>query len=348
MILRRSGLALATIPVAAFGAWAAAALAIDGPATGGAATLLAVAWLVLLAGLLASIRPYRNALLVGVLLNVAVVAWWLSIEPSNDRPWLAEVERPATVRFDGDLVHIANVRDFRWRSETDFTPAWEERTYDLGKIRAADLFFSNWGPPLIEHTIMSWEFEDGQHLAVSIETRKEIGEQYSALLGFFRQFELYYVVADERDVIALRTNVRGEHVRMYRLSASPQRAREVLVDYLEAIDELSRKPKWYNALTQNCTTTIVRHIRNVDSGLAWDWRMLANGSADALLYLRGSIDNSLPYAELRGLSDVTEAARRAPLDRNFSADIRKGLPRMDERGRALQGGPEGTALRKKP
>src|SRR5690606_9702515 len=121
----------------------------------------------------------------------------LSIAPSNDRLWLAEVERPATVRFDGDLVHVANVRDFRWRSETDFTPAWEERTYDLGKVKAADLFFSNWGPPLIEHTILSWEFEDGEHLAISIETRKEVGEEYSAVLGFFRQFELYYVVADE-------------------------------------------------------------------------------------------------------------------------------------------------------
>ncbi len=348
MLLRRVGLALATVGVVAFGAWAAAALAIDGPATGRAATALLVSWLVLLGGLLVSVRPYRRALLIGVLLNSGVVAWWLSIEPSNDRMWLAEVERPATVRFDGDLVHIANVRDFRWRTESDYAPAWEERTYDLGKIKAADLFFSNWGPPLIEHTIMSWEFEDGEHLAVSIETRKEVGEEYSALLGFFRQFEIYYVVADERDVVALRTNVRGEHVRVYRLSASPERAREVLVDYLEEIDRLSRTPKWYNAVTQNCTTTIVQHVRHVDSGVAWDWRMLANGSADALLYMRGAIDNSLPYEELRGVSDVTGAARNAPLDEKFSATIRRGLPRMTPATGPSQGVGDEPAVGRSP
>jgi len=328
LILRRSAQVAASLPVLLFGAWSAAALSIDGPLRDHAATALAAGWILVLLGLLFAVRPFRRAIVLALLLNVAVVAWWLQLEPRNDRTWIAEVEHAPTVEFDGDIVRIHNIRNFQWRSDTDFTPTWEDRTYDLSTVRAADLFFSNWGPPMIEHTIMSWEFADGRHLAISIETRKEVGEEYSAVLGFFRQFELYYVVADERDVIGVRTNVRGEHTRVYRLSASPERARALLVDYLQSIQELSVDPAWYNAMTQNCTTTIVKHARHLDSNIAWDWRLLANGSADSLLYLRGSIDNSMPIQELKRLSDVTEAAKAAGRDENFSARIRDGLPRM--------------------
>jgi hypothetical protein len=176
---------------------------------------------------------------------------------------------------------------------------------------------------------MSWEFADGQHLAISIETRKEVGEEYSAVLGFFRQFELFYAVADERDVIGVRTNVRGETDHLYRLSASPGRARRLLVEYLVNIDELATKPRWYNALTQNCTTTIVRHVNDLDGGFAWDRRILANGTADAMLYMRKAVDSSLPFEELRRRSNVTEAARAAGRSENFSELLRRGLPRMD-------------------
>lgn len=345
MMLRRTRLALVAVLLALWSAWVAAALAIDGPCAGNAATALGGAWLVLVAGLMTAVRPFGRALSLIVVLNAAVLAWWLHIEPSNDREWIAEVEHAPFAEFDGDLVHLHNVRDFLWRSETDFTARWEDRTYDLSTVRAADIFFSNWGPPLIEHTIMSWEFADGRHLAVSIETRKEVGESYSAVLGFFRQFELYYVVADEHDVIGVRTNVRGEHVRVYRLSAPPEVARLLLVDYLERINRLAEQADWYNALTQNCTTTIVHHARHFDSNLAWDWRLLANGSADSLLYLRGSIENSIPLDELKRRSDVTaaaQAAQAAGADENFSERIRRGLPRMDWAETGPGHGPDGS------
>jgi len=340
MILKRSGLVLASIPTFLFGAWSAAALAIDGPCRGHAATALVVAWIVLLLGSCFAMRTFFRALVVILLLNLAVATWWLGIEPSNDRRWITENERAPVVEFDGDIVHIRNVRDFLWRSDTDFTPRWEDRTFDLSTIRAVDIFFSNWGPPKIEHTIMSWEFDDGRHLAISIETRKEVGEEYSALLGFFRQFELFYAVADEHDVIGVRTNVRGEHVRLYRLSAPPDRARLLLVDYLEHIARLNDKPRWYNALTQNCTTTIVQHVRHFDATMDWDWRLIANGSADSLIYMRGGLDTSIPFDELRRRSDITAAAQAAGDDENFSTLIRRSLPRMTAAGGA--GGPRPT------
>jgi len=173
---------------------------------------------------------------------------------------------------------------------------------------------------------MSWVFEDGPPLAISIETRKEVGESYSAVRGFFRQFELYYVVSDERDVIRLRTNFRGEQVFLYHLIAEPEVERKVLLAYLDEINRLARKPRWYNALRYNCTTAIRHHIQSVTPGRPFDWRILVNGRLDELGYERGTIDQSLPFDELRRRSDITERAKRIEDDADFSRKIREGLP----------------------
>jgi hypothetical protein len=183
---------------------------------------------------------------------------------------------------------------------------------------------------MIAHTIMSWEFDDGSHLAISIETRKESDESYSALLGFFRQFELYYVVSEERDVVQVRTNHRVDEVSLYRLAAKPELARAVLEDYLDTINELSTQPAWYNALTTNCTTAIQHHIDHVSPG-RWDWRILVNGYLDELGYERGSINTSMPLAELQRRSSITERAQAANGAPDFSERIRDGLPERPNR-----------------
>ena len=196
---------------------------------------------------------------------------------------------------------------------------------DLNRIQGLDLFISFWGPTEIAHTIVSWDFDDGQHLAISIETRKEKGESYSALRGFFRQYELYYVVADERDLVGLRTNYRGEQVYLYRIRVPPAQARALLVDYLDEVNSLADHPEWYNALTQNCTTTIRGHTQHIGAAGSFDWRLLANGHRDELLYERGQIDTSLPFAEIKVRSDITDKAKAADDSPDFSAKIRQGL-----------------------
>jgi len=246
------------------------------------------------------------------------------------------VARTARATFDGSRVTIENVRNFRYRSESDYDQLWETRTYDLDAIRAADLFLSFWGPTQIAHTIVSWDFGNGQHLAISIETRKERGESYSALRGFFHQYELYYVVADERDLVGLRTNYRGEQVYLYRFNAPAPQARALLVDYLSQVNQLADHPQWYNALTQNCTTTIRGHAQNIGAGRALDWRLLLNGHLDELLYERGQIDTSLPFADLRARSNITEKAKAADDSPDFSTEIRQGWPDFSaSRQRAL-------------
>jgi hypothetical protein len=331
-MLRRAVRILATIAmlviVTVAVAWGVLAIWFDGPHSRIIAAPLAALLAFVSIALAALMRPLLRGLVVALFPVVVVALWWTAIPASNTRDWTPDVARTARATFDGNRVTIENVRNFNYRSETDYDPRWETRNYDLDRIRGVDLFLSFWGPTEIAHTIVSWDFDDGQHLAISIETRKEKGESYSALRGFFRQYELYYVVADERDLVGLRTNYRGEQVYLYRIRATPAQARALLVDYLDEVNQLDTHPEWYNALTQNCTTTIRGHAQHIGVGGSMDWRLLANGHLDELLYERGQIDTSLPLADLRSRSNITEKAKAARDAPDFSARIRQGLPEI--------------------
>lgn len=312
-------------------AWSAACLWYDGPESRLLAGLLSGAFIAASLYLIVRVRPVWRLWIAFAICFFAVQFWWSGIEPSNDRIWLADVAHPPVARFEGDIVTLENVRNFHYRSEDDFDESWETRTYDLSKLRGVDLFLSYWDSPLIAHTIASWEFEDGQHLAISIETRKEVGESYSAVLGFFRQYELYYVAADERDVVGVRANHRDEQVFLYRLRTPLPVSRALLVDYLRTMSQLAIEPRWYNAFSHNCTTTIRRHAQQVAPRNPFSWKILVNGFIDELGYARGTIDTSMPFEELRRRSDITAKARAAADDPAFSRLIREGLPGEDRR-----------------
>jgi len=328
--VRILGTALVGIMWTAWVAWSSLAIWFDGPTSRSLAGIAAGGLAATAVALVLGLRPRWWGLCASSVLLATVLAWWLAIPPSNDRDWTPEVAALPSARIDGERITVRNVRNFDYRTETDFAAHWEERSYDLSQLRGLDLFLSFWGPTLIAHTIMSWEFAGGQHLAISIETRRERGETYSAVAGFFRQFEAYNVVADERDLVGLRTNYRGEQVFLYRLRTPPARARAILLDYLGTINDLVHTPAWYNALTQNCTTTIALHaeraLQAVTHPSLWNWRLLANGRLDELFYERGIINTSRPFAEVRAASDITARARAAGSAPDFSQQIRVGLP----------------------
>ncbi len=324
--LRLVATLMLSVIVVAGVAWGVLALWFDGPQSRVLAGTMA-GGLALVSILLAVlVRPILRGLGAALLPVVAVALWWTSIPPSNTRDWTPDVARTARASFDGNRVTIKNVRNFKYRSESDYDQRWETRTYDLDRIRGVDLFLSFWGPTQIAHTIVSWEFDDGQHLAISIETRKEKGESYSALRGFFHQYELYYVVADERDLVGLRTNYRGEQVYLYRIRIPAPQTQALLVDYLNEVNRLADHPQWYNALTQHCTTTIRGHAQSAGAGGRLDWRLLANGHVDQLLYERNQIDTDISFDDLRSRSNITERAKASDDSLDFSARIRQGLP----------------------
>jgi hypothetical protein len=260
------------------------------------------------------------------LLALLGLAWWRGLRASNDRDWRPEVARLATAEIRGERVSVRNVRNFRYRSVSEFEERWEERTLDFGALTGLDIFFIYWGAPLIAHTILSWSFADGPHLAISVETRKKRGQEYSAWRAFFRQYELVYVAADEADVIKLRTNYRREQVWLYRLRTSPAAAKALLLDYLGAMNAIASRPLWYNALLTNCTTVIRQRVLHAGGRLPFSWRYYANASLPELLYRRGMLDTSLPFPELKERSHINQRALAAGEAADFFSAIRAGLP----------------------
>jgi len=307
---------------AGFAAW-------FGPLPRVAAVPVVLACLALQAGLGIAWRPFSRAAWACLSIGVALVlAWSIGLRPSNRRPWQPDLARTAFASFAGRRVTVHNVRNCHYRSATDFDVQYEDRTYDLGQLRHADLYLVDWGVSAIAHTMLSFGFADGQYLCFSIETRKEVGEEYSAVRGFFRNYELIYVAADERDVVRLRTNFRdGETVRLYRLHPRAEGVVEnVFREYLLRLNQLHARPEWYNALTDNCMTSAYKNIRKHAVRKSWDWRILANGHAAELAYAEGTVDRSLPFARLQEVSAVNSKARAVPGDADFSAAIRDGLP----------------------
>ena len=261
-----------------------------------------------------------------------LLMWWGGIEPSNERDWQADVARLAHAEIHGDLVTVRNVRNFAYRSETDYTPAYYDRTYDVGKLRSVDLVAVYWMGPAIAHTILSFGFEGGDQLAISIETRKEKGEDYSTTRGFFKQYELYYVVADERDVIRLRTNYRKdppEDVHVYRLHGSIENGRRVFRQYMQRINELKARPAFYNTLVDNCTTGIWMNARINPGHVPLSWKILASGYVPQYLYDAGMLTPGVAFADLQRLGHVNARARAADDAADFSRRIRIDLPSVD-------------------
>jgi hypothetical protein len=263
-----------------------------------------------------------------------LVVLFLRIPASNDRDWQPDVANAPYATINGDLITIHNVRNFDYRTETDFTPRWETRTYNLSKLDSADVIAVYWAGKAIAHIMVSFGFGGRDYVAVSIETRKEKSENYSTLAGFFRQYELVYIVADERDVIGVRTTYRQpqEDVYIYRVRTQPKNLRRVFLDYVKTINQLHERPTYYNTLTTNCTTSILTHTRMNSGAPPMSWKVLLSGYVPNYLYDLGRIDTSRPFAELEKLSLVNARAHAADKDAAFSQRIRAGLPMPTPQG----------------
>jgi hypothetical protein len=278
-----------------------------------------------LAGLF--LGPWRWPALAAYAVLFAIVLWrWQAIEPFNERDWLPESARLAYATIDGERVTLHNVRNFAYRSETDFTPAYYDKTFDLRNLDSVDVVASYWMGPAIAHVFLTFGFGGKDYVAISIEARKERDEGYSSVRGFFRQYELHYVVADERDVIRVRTNYRRdppEDVYLYRVRGSREAARRLFLDYVAEINRLKEQPEFYNTLTTNCTSNIWLHSRVNPEHLRYSWKLLASGHVPELLYEHGKLDTSVPFAELRRRSLVNARALAAGDAEDFSRRIRQ-------------------------
>ena len=328
--MRRFAAALMWFVIGLLLLWSVAALLIDGP------RVLHIPLAILFAVIVAAILKYRprvSAALMCLGCFCLVLAWWLSLKPSNEENWQPDVDRTAWAEIDGDRITIHNIRNCDYQSETVYSNCWSDRTVFLSHLRAVDFFLTNWGIPEIAHAALSFQFDNADPIVFSIEARYKVGQSYSALLGFFRQYSLIFVAADERDLIRLRTSFRkDEEVYLYRTRMSPQTAQAVFLTYVEYLNRLHAHPQWYNAVTRNCTTAIERQVdADLTRPQPWSYQILFSGTLDKLLYNRGDlVTDGFSFPELRARAHINDAARAADDASDFSTRIRAGRPGFSE------------------
>jgi hypothetical protein len=317
----------ASLIIALPSAWGALALRYQMP--GSPAVKFGAAALWLLCGAIALIAVWQGraamAMAVFAVLVAGLAAWWQRLAPSNERQWADDVAHMADATVEGNLVTLRNVRNFDWRSPTDYTVRWETRRYDLDKLCGVDMIMSYWSRRSIAHTLISFAFDDGQHLVFSVEIRRERQEKFSEVGGFFKEFELCIIAADERDVIRLRTNARRENTYLYRIVLPARAMRAFFLAYLDEARDLAKAPRFYHSITDNCTTVLYRMMNRIVGHLPLDVRILFSGYFPEYVYRIGGLDRRYSLEELRERGYISERARVAARNESFSADIRAGI-----------------------
>ncbi len=288
--------------------------------------------LVLWAGVtvFALLRLWRHSvhqgLLIYLVLHAVLLVWWNNLTPSNQHLWEDDVAQMTSGSIEGDQVTLFNVRNFVWRSETDYSANWETRHYDLNKLQSVDMLTSHWGMDAIAHVLVSFGFTDGQFVTFSVEIRKKKGQQFSEVAGFFKQYELSILATDERDAIAVRPNVRGEETFLYRIDMPADIRRQLFLSYIEQANQLLEEPRFYNTVTANCTTLVFGMMQHISGGLPLDSRLLLTGYLPSYIDELDGLTTGFDLSQLRDAGRITERSKKASNSANYSQAIRQGVP----------------------
>jgi Domain of unknown function (DUF4105) len=327
-LLRSARKVLAILVIGFPAVWGAIALWYQVPGGQAVKALGVLLWSVFCIAMLVLVCQGRGVVgVLGFSVGFALLLlWWDRLPASNDREWSDDVAQLAAGSVQGNHVVLHNVRNFDWRSLTDYTQRWETRDYDLDHLHSVDMVLSYWSGMAIAHMLVSFGFDDGAYVAFSVEIRREKGEKFSEIGGFFKQFELSVIAADERDVIRLRTNIRGEDDYLYAVQMPTAEMRSLFLAYVQEANSLVQTPRYYNTVTANCTTLVYHMMKRIMGHLPLSYRLLLTGYLPGYVYAVGGLDRRYPLDELRARGRITERARRSDRSATFSADIRRGVP----------------------
>ena len=267
-----------------------------------------------------------HGVLIYLVLHAALLLWWNSLAPTNQQQWQDDVAQMTSGHVEGDQVTLFNVRNFDWRSETQYTPRWETRTYDLSKLRSVDMLTSHWGMDAIAHVLVSFGFDGDQFVTFSVEIRKKKGQEFSEIAGFFKQYELSILATDERDAIAVRPNVRGEDTFLYRIDMPEAIRRQLFLSYIEQANQLIKQPRFYNTVTANCTTLVFGMMQHISGGLPLDSRLLLTGYLPSYIEELDGLTSGFNLSQLRTAGRITERSKSAGHSPAYSKIIRQGVP----------------------
>jgi hypothetical protein len=269
------------------------------------------------------VLSFRTGLLLWIGMMAVLIIWILNDAPSNNRDWSSEYEIQAVAQVTGNKIAIHNIRNFTYAADAQPIPAYYDASFMLDQLDTVDLVSSYWSGPAIAHIFLTFGFQDGRHLAISIETRRQKRFAYSTIAGFFHHFELFYVVADERDLIGTRTDIRHEQVYLYRLELTPAQGQRLFLNYIRQVNHLADHPQWYNTLIDNCTTGILA-LAGAPPDTNYRLRVVLSGYVPQYAYEQGLLNKTTDFATLKKLSLIVRPAG-AKIDDHYSKEIRDGL-----------------------
>ena len=268
----------------------------------------------------------KNIKIVLLIITSILIVFFLLLQfkqPSNNRDWTIDATVLPEINIDGENISIKNIRNFTYRTTSDYTPGYYDRTFKLSQIQNVWFMVEPFSKGGAAHTLLSFELNDGTYLAVSVEIRKEKGESFSALKGLMREYELVYVIADEKDVIKLRANYRKDKVYLYPGQTTPEKARTLFMDMITRANELQEKPEFYNTIVNTCTTNIVSHINAITPNkIPLSWKVLLPAYSDELAYKIGLLDNTISFKELRKQHLINDLSEKYANDPEYSKRIR--------------------------
>ena len=268
----------------------------------------------------------RRKMLFGAAITIITLTlvWWVQVSPRNDREWAPELAQSVTADIDGSQVTLSNIRNFNWRSTTDYDARWENQTYDIDKLDSVDAALSYWGIDQFAHVLISFGFEDGEQIVFSVEIRKELGEEFSELGGLFKQFEMSLIAAKEEDILYLRTNARDplEDVYLYPLKVTPDARRALFLSYAQLANNLAEEPYWYNTITANCTTVVYRLVRSFAPDRSFDLRFVLSGGLPEYFAEYDMLDWPEPLGDFRARAAISARAQAMQVGDNYSRVIR--------------------------
>jgi hypothetical protein len=330
-VLRMASRLLAALIVGVAATWGVFALWYQLPSGHALKTLGVILWAALSFTLLVALWSRRVAQgLLGFSAAFAILlVWWHQLPPSNDYIWADDVAQMMSGTVDGNRVTLHNVRNFDWRSDSDYTQRWETRHYDLDKLRSVDMIVSYWSGPAIAHMLVSFGFDNADYVVFSVEIRRRKGEDFSEIGGFFKEFELSIIAADERDVIRVRTNIRGEDDYLYRIQMPASEMRSLFLAYVDQANSLVHTPRFYNTVTANCATLVYHMVKRIVGYLPLNYSLLLTGYLPQYVYRIGGLTSHYSFEELRARGRITERAKASDRSERFSADIRRGIPTVE-------------------